>query len=190
MNNITLRPFRYETDLELLFRYMGNMKNQCLFSHKFQINTIQSFERWLTEKLNVFYHDFFMIENYQQKVIGFTCSYDFFVYDGHCKFMLCLFEDSTYKGAGPIAAAQMLEYLFSFYPLHQVFTTVFSYNANSLSTNLKGGFREVGVLPNYRFLNGQYHSLHFLVMDRTTFEEKKAAFPRLARYLTSEQLEG
>ena len=169
MEALRMRPFRYETDLEKLYAYMTEPYTQALFSNKMQINTLQAFERWITEMLHTEYHDFFMIENASGNTVGFTFSYAFFPNDRHCKFTLCLFEEYVNHGVGVIAAAQMIDYLFSAYSLNQIFTAVFAYNQESLSVHQNSGFCKVGELPNYRFFNGSYHSLHWYVMEKEVF---------------------
>lgn len=172
MYNIKLRPFDYRLDLQCLFAYMLEEGNQKMFSHGFQIHNIPQFEQWITEKFakNEF-HDFFMIECDDEYTIGFTFSYDFFNYDGHCKYTLCLYEDWQNKGYGAVVALKMMDYLFKKYPLKQILISVFDYNANSLSSNLKGGFEEVGVIPEYRFCDGEYHAMHILRITREKFYE-------------------
>ena len=64
-----------------------------------------------------------------------------------------------------------MDYLFKKYPLKQILISVFDYNANSLSSNLKGGFEEVGVIPEYRFCDGEYHAMHILRITREKFYE-------------------
>ena len=58
-----------------------------------------------------------MIENSKRKTIGFTFSYDFFSYDAHCKYTLCLYKEFQNHGLGAIAGIKMMDYLFKKYPL-------------------------------------------------------------------------
>ena len=168
MKAITFRPYQCGRDTPDLYDYMRGQDTQRLFSHTFQIPTIQLFERWITERLQKTYHDFFMLE-YAEKTIGFTFSYDFFPNDRHCKFTLCLYPQYVSSGLGVIAGAQMLHFLFSSYSINQVFTSVFGYNEASIRLNLRSGFQQVGILPNYRYENGQYWPLYYFVIDRTEF---------------------
>lgn len=173
MQQVTFRCFDYQKDLVPLYTYMMDEESQCLFSHGFQIHNLPMFEAWVSEKFakNEF-HDFFMIENPQGMTIGFTYSYEFFNYDAHCKFTLCLFEEYQDLGYGAIVAAKMMDYLFTKYPLRRIFVSVFGYNEKSLSNNLKGGFEEVAVLPEYRYKGGEYFPLHILSMARKDFYQR------------------
>ena len=172
MIRIKFRSFCYEQDLEKLYSYMMKEENQILFSHGFQVNNLRMFEGWISDKFLHKYHDFFIIEDTQGHTIGFTFSYEFFNYDGHCKYTLWLFEDYQHRGYGAIAGIKMMDYLFNKYPLRRIFISVFDYNSNSLSNNLKGGFEEVAVLPEYRFYAGQCFSLHILTISRNEFYNK------------------
>lgn len=170
---VKLRRFDYRKDLKKLYHYMLDEKNQMMFSSGFQLHNIEMFESWITEKfVQNKYHDFFMIENKDGNSIGFTFSYEFFNYDAHCKYTLCLFEEYQDTGYGAVAGIMMMDYLFRNYPLKRIFISVFDYNATSLEINKKGGFEEVGVLPDYRYWGGGYYSLHVLTITRTKFYSK------------------
>ena len=175
--HVVLREYREQQDLEPLFQYMNSDETQKWFSHKFQLNSLDQFRGWLRERIQYSYHDFFILENDQEIPIGFTYAYDYFSYDLHCKFTLCLFPLYEGYGYGPLAAIQMLDHLFSVYPLRQIFISVFDYNQNSLACNRKAGFVEVGKLPDYRFWKGRFYSLHYLVMQREAF------YTRYTKYL-------
>lgn len=173
MLKVIFRSFDYRKDMGKLFEYMMNEDNQILFSHGFQMHNLEMFEAWITNKfISGSYHDFFMIENTCGQTIGFTFSYDFFNYDSHCKYTLCLFDQFQNVGYGAVSAVKMIDYLFSKYPLKRVFVSVFDYNANSLENNLKGGFTEVGNMPEYRYKGGEYYSLHILTMSRKDFYDR------------------
>lgn len=177
MIKVKFRCFNYSKDLERLYDYMMKEENQILFSHGFQVHNLPMFERWISEKFaQNEYHDFFMIEDLQDNTIGFTFSYEFFSYDAHCKYTLCLYDEYQNRGLGAVAAIKMMDYLFRKYPLNRIFVSVFDYNENSRTNILKGGFEEVAILPDYRFYGGEYFPLHILTISREKFyyKHKKA----------------
>ena len=134
--HVKLRSFDYAKDLKRLYEYMMKDENQILFSHGFQIHNLPMFDRWLSDMFSKNdYHDFFMIESPNGKTIGFTFSYEFFAYDGHCKYTLCLFEEFQNTGYGAVAGIKMMDYLFKKYPLRRIFVSIFDYNKNSLLNN-------------------------------------------------------
>ena len=170
MYNIHFRKFNYQIDSKSVFESWSDPQNQSLISHQICLHTLEMFEQWITEKFRSgCYHDFYMIDTEKGETLGFIFSYDFHLNDGHCKYTLCLYEKYQNKGYGAAAAILFLNYLFSSYPLRQVFVSVFDYNTHSLQCNQKSGFREVGCLPDYRFLNGHYYDLHYLHMTREDF---------------------
>ena len=183
MLTVNFRSFDYSKDLEQLYTFMMKEDNQILFSHGFQVHNLPMFEEWITEKFaHNNYHDFFMIEDGQGRTVGFTFSYDFFSYDAHCKYTLCLYEEFQNYGLGAIAGIKMADYLFRKYPLKRIFVSVFDYNKNSIRNNLKGGFKEVGVLPEYRFSGGEFFSLHILTISRKTFYDKHQKIIKKIRF--------
>lgn len=171
MRDLVLRKIDYNRDLAILFEYMTDLESQSLLSEQFQINTIQMFDRWLSSRFEMgIYHDFFMIETVGGKTIGFTFSYEFSLANGHCKYTLCLFNEYQGSGLGAKAAIQMMKYLFIAYSLKQIYISVYEYNKESLKANVRGGFEEVGVLPEYRYYAGEYHDLHILRITREKFD--------------------
>lgn len=170
MLQVRFRNFDYKKDMERLFIYMTKEENQILFSHGFQVHNLPMFESWISQKFaQNEYHDFFMIEDAKGNTMGFTFSYEFYVYDAHCKYTLCLYEEWRNLGLGAIAALKMMDYMFKKYPLKRIFVSVFDYNENSIRNNLKGGFEEVGLLPDYRFYGGEFYALHILTITRERF---------------------
>ncbi len=170
MDKLILRKVDYAKDLLLLYRYMTDADSQYLLSEQFEVNTLQMYERWLNSRFEMgVYHDFFMVEPSNGQTIGFTFTYDFSLSNGHCKYTLCLFKEYQKTGFGVAAAIQMMKHLFRIYPLRQIYISVYDYNADSLSANLKGGFEEVGIYPEYRYFNGAYFDLHVLRMTREQF---------------------
>lgn len=171
MDKLILRKMDYAKDLLVLYQYMMDEDSQCLLSEQFEVNTIQMFERWLNHRFEMgIYHDFFMVETSNGQTIGFTFSYDFLISNGHCKYTLCLFREYQKTGFGAAAAIRMMGHLFKVYPLRQIYISVYDYNTDSLSANLKGGFEEIGRYPEHRFFDGVYYDLHILRMTREQFD--------------------
>jgi RimJ/RimL family protein N-acetyltransferase len=106
------------------------------------------------------------------KRIGYVHNYDFSMRDGRCK--LVVFIDESYRefGIGAIAAISFMRKLFDDYPIRRMYLDIYDYNKESLVSNLKAGFKEEGVIKNYRYHDGSFYDLHILSMDRKTFETK------------------
>lgn len=172
---INFENFSVNTDTPILYKMMMDLDDQYLFLNKIKINNDIEFERWIVEQSRSFFHDFYIIKH-EDSIIGFVYSYNFRPLDGHCK--ICTYIDKKYrnKGIGGVVAIRFMHLLFRDYPLRKILLEVYSYNYQSLLSNLKAGFTEEGCIKEYRYYNGEYHSLHILSIDRRTFYQKLVHF--------------
>lgn len=175
-NDLKFRKFDFRNDLPDLFDIMMDSRDQALFHGRVQINSLPDFEKWMIGNMSHFYHDFYVVtaEN-DYKIVGYVYSYEYRVYDGHCK--VCVFLNREYRGmgVGALCGIRFLDELFSAYPLRKVYAEIFDYNKQSLESNLGFGFVEEGCLKDYRYLNGSYHDMHLLAITREKFYEKAGA---------------
>ncbi len=172
-NNLVLRKFNFRTDLEDLFNLMTDSKDQMLFHGRMQINSLPDFERWMINNMTHVYHDFYVIaDKSSYNIVGYVYSYEYRVYDGHCK--VCIFIKSKYRdiGVGALCGIRFLNEIFSSYPIRKIFIDVYDYNKQSLASNLDAGFQEEGCLKEFRYENGRYYDLHLLGLTREAFYEK------------------
>lgn len=165
-----LDALRTPDDVPALYTLMEG-DDQYLFSTRIHHNTVESFGAWLQRMVDGRFHDFFVVR-VNGEPVGYAHSYDFSLRDGRCQAAVCVEPAFRATGAGAYAALQLLRYLFATYPLRKVYTTIYDYNAESLRSNLAAGFVEEGVLEGFRYHDGGWHGLHYLSMDRATFEER------------------
>jgi len=171
MYNLTLRTFDWRQDSRCLYAFLKEDIYQNYFPNKLKTYNQEAFEKWLSDMfVQEKFHDFFIIES-GDYILGFTFSYDFSSGNEHCHYTLCLYEDYINTGFGAVAGLKMIDYLFKRYPLKQIYISVAGCYKNSLESSKKGGFEEVGILPDYTFVNGEYHSLHILRITRNSFYE-------------------
>lgn len=169
--NLLFRKCVFQTDINSLFR-IANCEDQYLFSTRIPFNTEIAFHQWLERKLYNEFNDFFVIEDTSnQSIIGFVHNYDFSLIDGHCKICICIDKQYRYSGIGSIAAIKFLHILFGKYPLRKVYATVYSYNNESLKSNINAGFKEEGIIKNYRYYNGRFYDLHYLSLSRDSYKK-------------------
>lgn len=169
MNRPKLDTLNMPDDGLSLYNLMES-QDQYLFSTKIHHNTYESFMRWLSVALTSTFHDFFVIRlPGKASPIGYAYSYDFSLRDGRCQVVVCTDFNYRKTGAGGFAAIDLLAFLFRAYPLRKIYATVYDYNKESLASNLSAGFIEEGLLREYRYYDGRYHSLHYLSIDRATF---------------------
>ena len=177
--SLILRKFNFRTDLEDIFRLMTDSREQSLFHGRMQINSLPEFERWMVANMAQFYHDFYVIfDESSYNIVGYVYSYEYRVYDGHCKVCIVLNKQYRDVGVGAICALRFLNELFTSYPLRKIFIDVYDYNKQSLQSNIDAGFVEEGCLKECRYYNGKYYDTHILGLTRERFYEKYGAiFP-------------
>ena len=172
-SNLSLRKVNLKTDIEELFDIMINGKDQMLFHGRVQFNYLADFERWFTDNLSRYYHDFYVVyDDANKKIAGYVYSYEYRSYDGHCKVFTVLTETYRQVGMGALVGLRFLKELFTNYPIRKVYLDIYNYNKQSLMSNLDAGFKEEGCLKNFRYDNGEYHDMHILSLTRETFYEK------------------
>ena len=150
MNSFELCNVESKRDIDFLYSAFTG-EDQFLHSTNLHFNTKQTFESWILER------------------IGYVHNYDFSLIDGHCK--LSVYIDEKYRkiGIGGFVTVNFLSYLFTEYPLRKVYSTIYDYNHESLTSNLAAGFIEEGIINEYRYHDGKYYSVHCLSMSHDSF---------------------
>lgn len=168
---IRLEKLCLRNDVNALYKMM-NAPDQHLFSSYITFNSQELFENWLRTRITHEFHDFYTIRIADiDQPIGFAYNYDFSLKDGHCKLCIDLDASHRFLGLGAIAAIRYIKILFELYPLRKIYLTIYDYNQQSLQSNFHAGFREEGILSDFRYFDGSYHSLHYLSMTREKFLE-------------------
>lgn len=175
MNHLNFVRYDHRRHLEVLFSWMNDPAEQVMFLTHSNSNSLRDFDGWLQDRLKYFYHEFFVIEAEDSKPIGIVYSYEQKIRDGHCKVAIYI-APQWRNGPGAMAAIQMVDYLFCYYPFRRVFCEIYSYNNRSLSNTLQCGFEEVGRMIEYRYHNGGYHDLVILAISREQFQNRWHAF--------------
>ena len=158
-------------DIQFLYAVMS-AEDQYLYSTKLRFFSIQNFEHWLSGRLKNEFHDFFIIrDSCSKKPLGYVHNYDFSLVDGHCKLVVYIIPEYRETGLGGIAAITFMKKLFAMYPLRKLYSTIYDYNRESLNSNLAAGFHEEANLSDYRYYDGEYHSIHYLSISRQQFEK-------------------
>ena len=148
-------------------------QDQMLFHGRMQINSLPDFEKWMINNMTYTYHDFYVVvDEGSYNIVGYIYSYEYRMYDGHCK--VCAFFKKKYRdiGIGAICGMRFFDEMFTNYPLRKIYIDVYEYNKQSLASNLDAGFVEEGCLKNFRYHNGEYHDMHLLALTRERFYER------------------
>lgn len=169
MNSFELCNVESKRDIDFLYSaFTGD--DQFLHSTNLHFNTKQTFESWIRERIGRDFHDFYLVKDkVSDNLIGYVHNYDFSLIDGHCKLSVYIDEKYRKTGIGGFVAVNFLNYLFTEYPLRKVYSTVYDYNHESLTSNLAAGFIEEGIIKEYRYHDGKYYSVHCLSMRRDSF---------------------
>lgn len=168
--------YNHENHLRILYQYMMDPDEQHLFLNHRICNSLKDFDIWLDGRLRDFYHEFFLIEDDNGKIVGMIYSYKFSPENGHCE--VSIYIQTEYQGSGLGAGAGLffLDYLFRNYSLRRINTEVYAYNKQSLESQMSCGFEMTGRIPEYRYYDGTYHDLFLMSIKREDFYKKCSAF--------------
>ncbi|MBQ9415094.1 MAG: GNAT family N-acetyltransferase [Clostridia bacterium] len=166
-----IRLRKIVTDSEIYNLYtMMNDKDQYLYSVRMQHNSEAAFAQWLHDRLNMDFHDFDLV--YLESVecpVGFVYNYDFDLKNGHCKIVVYIKEEYRHTGIGAYSALAFVKNLFRDYPLRKIYSTVYSYNSQSIENHKRVGFDVEGVFKEYRFFKGTFYDMMYLSIKREVF---------------------
>ncbi len=99
--------------------------------------------------------------------VGLAFDHDRTLEDGYTQVTALLEEGRTGHGAGVIATALLVDWLFQCLPLRKVYMKVFGYNPAVIGMLRKVGFAEEGILKGDRFWNGAHWDLHIFALYRS-----------------------
>ncbi len=133
------------------------------------LNTDKDLDYYIDTRFSRYYHEFFVVENRDNGLMGVVYSHDYHPNDGHAMVSIALGPEYRDKGYGAVAMGIFLDFLFNHYSIRKVFATIYGYNKRSLAVSKRAGFCEEGCLKEYRYLNGRYHDLHYLSITREAF---------------------
>lgn len=156
-----LRKIIPEEDCILLFELLNLYSENNVFPQKLNFNCFNEFQHWIIEQLAGYYHDFYIIEKRNEPkehiVQGLILSYDYRVYDAHCKIYGYLPE-----GINSVILEQFVDLLFKEYPLNKVFLEITDVDKAILDSAAALGFTQEAVLVENKYINGKYHDLIIL----------------------------
>jgi len=179
--SISLRQVA-EDDLPFLFRLFADPCRCHLWMHGRQVLDERGFHHawssWTTELMAAK----FLVES-AGRPVGLVFDYDRAPEDGYTKVTALLDEEHVGHGAGVIAAALLVRWLFRTLPLRKVYLDVHGYNPSVVAMLRKLGLAEEGCLKNLRFWNGRYWDLHHFALEREAWPQvhDRLLRPRVVR---------
>jgi RimJ/RimL family protein N-acetyltransferase len=154
-----------EDDLPYLFRLFTDPGRCHLWMQGRRVYDEREFHQawavWSAEMMRAK----FLVES-AGRPAGLVFDYDRVPEDGYTKVTALLEEGRTGHGAGVVATALFVGWLFEALPLRRVVMDVYGYNRPVLGMLRKIGFTEEGVLREMRFWNDTYWDLHVFALTR------------------------
>lgn len=155
----TFRNLRPNQDFEWIFEFVNRSDCQDLMPRRGFIKKDDWF-RWFLR----FYHDFYVVEKKSpystESICGFVISYDYRIYDSHCKIYGYLKQ-----GINSEVLNIFLQILFKEYPLNKVFIELTENDKFLLTSAVESGFEQEAVLPDNKYMNGTYYDLLILSIN-------------------------
>jgi RimJ/RimL family protein N-acetyltransferase len=147
-----------EEHLPTLFLWRNTADFMALCTTRRNTVSLEEFEAELASDLRKDRHIQFLIIR-RNEYIGTIYSYNLNRTDGHVFVTIYMAESWRNKGYGAEAMIVFFEYLFREYNLYKVYVEIYSYNLESLSALINGGFTEEGRFCGHRLYNGERYDL-------------------------------
>ena len=125
-------------------------------------NSVDAFVHYFQRRMKGYYHDIFIIKNNNLN-IGLIVAYDYRIFDAHCKIDIFV-DDYVNNETYSSIINKLIEYLFSLYPLRCILSL--QYDKNVIECFRKAGFKEEGILKEYKYIDGIYESVHILMISK------------------------
>ena len=162
-----------DESISFLYRVELDISEKFLWTDERVIPDGYHFKDDFIRQLKSYYHVFLMIYVADEKIpAGFIYSYNFNRTDGFLH--STIYVDKKYRSQFVGAEAGILfhDYLFQYYPLRKVYSTVFGYNQTSLKFLLSAGFVIEGEFKQHRYYAGDYHSMFTLALYKDAFYQR------------------
>lgn len=175
MISISLKRY-CDTDKEEIINNMLSSKSlfDWLPQHSFQSQ--DEVISYFDNRLKGYYHEFFTIKNYKNNMVGIVYSHDYYPNDRHTMMSVIIFDNYRMLGYGALASIIFCNYLFSYYSLNKIFTSVYSYNKLSMSLQKTAALNFEGKLTAYRYYNNQFYDLYYYSILKDNFYLKHKKF--------------
>jgi RimJ/RimL family protein N-acetyltransferase len=166
---ISLRPV-LEDDLPFLFRLVADPTRSYLWRRSTPVHDEASFcQNWSSWTAGIIAAKF-VVES-TGRPVGLVFDYDRTVEDGWTRATTLLQEENVGRGAGVIATALFMDWLFQTLPFRKVYHEAYGYNETVLRMWRKLGLIEEGVLKGDRYWNGAYWNLHIFALYREVWPQ-------------------
>ena len=165
ISDLKYRKIDIGRDAIYLLDYINRSRLYSNELHPSQFRSTQDFENYLKNRLKYYFHDFYIITNSEDTLIGFAYAFDYRVYDGHCK--ICVramcdgYDENVTEWINEFGGL-----LFKSYPLHKLFFSALSCEDSYVEAYRRAGFVQECEIAEYVFHRGQYQNLLVLGKER------------------------
>jgi RimJ/RimL family protein N-acetyltransferase len=164
VRGITLRQV-FDEDAPFLFRLLTDPYRCHLWMPGRKVYDEHQFREAWSRWMDGMFAEKFVIEK-GGRPIGLIFAYDQFLEHGSTKIGEMLHEDDIGGGAGAIAWALFIDYLFRTLPLRKIYMEVHGFNPSVAGMFRKVELPEEGRLKDDHFWDGSYWDLHIFAVYR------------------------
>lgn len=159
MDRIYLREMNIDdTDDIVRWRNSDSVRKYFIYQGDF---TTESHLNWIEQKIKTRQVvQFIIVENESEKSIGSVYLRDIDRNFSKAEYGIFIGDDNAKgKGYGTQATKLMLQYAFEVEKLHRIYLRVYADNTRAISSYVKAGFSQEGVLVDDVYVNGEYRDI-------------------------------
>ena len=151
-----IRRFEPERDSTELYEMIGKRDLYDAFPGRLEAVNAQELQNILTERLEGYYHDLYVVEE-DGTMCGFFLAYDYRVYDGHCRICGCIGDSVDCN-----LLKEFTDMLFEEYPLNKIFMEVTVDDWYMWRAAQEAGFASEALLKAKRYIRGEYYDVYIM----------------------------
>lgn len=151
--------------LDFIYAAETDLSEKNLWSDTRNVPARDTFADEFHDRLEHYYFAYFIIvSNDCDEPLGFVYAAQYSPWDRHLYVTIYVSKASRRNIVASEAGLLMIDYLFSYYDLHKIYSIVYDYNTTSLEFQKKAGFIEEGLFREHRYYNGKFHDVHLMAL--------------------------
>ena len=155
MATYEFKKIRSANELPSLYRLVSHLSESDLPPRFPVAFSCREFEVRMMDLLRFEIHDIFRLADPQGETVGCVYSYDYRIYDGHCKIAFYFSPKVSIQDVQSMLR-EFVSYMFCEYPLVKLFFETSILDTSSVSLCQAAGFHLECTLKEYHFKNNEY----------------------------------